>query len=337
MGRHSNRKESFILGLLKLALLAAILFALLFVVCRLYPEKIPPNVLRGVERVTIKADQFRSKTADLFTEDKEGSKVVSAVKPKSEDKNVPAVISKDITADHAAKVRYVGKRPLLAIVVDDGGNALEMAKKVASLNLPLTWAILPYTRYANETAVIADNAGIPYLLHLPMQAEIDKDSKEYLVGEGMDRTKIKDITVKALDSLPSPIGINNHRGSLATSKKDIMVPIIDVLKERDLVFLDSRTSGKSVAYDVAKAAGIRVFKNGGFLDGTPDEGAIRARFAQFVKTTQKKKYMIVICHFRPSTVLFLEKLNKEYAELPVRLVTLPEMAELLADPKSGEE
>ena len=87
----------------------------------------------------------------------------------------------------------------------------------------------------------------------------------------------------------------------------------------------------------AKAAGIRVFKNGGFLDGTPDEASIRARFAQFVKTTQKKKYMIVICHFRPSTVLFLEKLNKEYAELPVRLVTLPEMAELLADPKSGEE
>ena len=337
MGRHSNRKESFILGLLKLVLLAAILFALLFVVCRLYPEKIPPNVLHKVETVTTKADQLKSKTVGFFNKDKDATKVISGTKPKSEDKDAPAVISKDITADRAAKVRYVGKRPLLAIVVDDGGNALEMAKKVASLNLPLTWAILPYTRYANETAVIADNAGIPYLLHLPMQAEIDKDSKEYLVGEGMDRTKIKDITVKALDSLPSPIGINNHRGSLATSKKDIMVPIIDVLKERDLVFLDSRTSGKSVAYDVAKAAGIRVFKNGGFLDGTPDEGAIRARFAQFVKTTQKKKYMIVICHFRPSTVLFLEKLNKEYAELPVRLVTLPEMAELLADPKSGEE
>ena len=337
MGRHSNRKESFILGLLKLVLLAAILFALLFVVCRLYPEKIPPNVLRGVESVTTKAYQLKSKAADLFNKDKEASKVISAAKPKSEDKDAPAVISKDITVDRADKVRYAGKRSLLAIVVDDGGNALEMAKRVASLNLPLTWAIIPYTRYTNETAVIADNAGIPYLLHLPMQAEIDKDSKEYLVGEGMDSQKIRDITVGALDSLPTPIGINNHRGSLATSKKDIMVPIIDVLKERDLIFLDSRTSGKSVAYDVAKAAGIRVFKNGGFLDGTPDDVAIRARFAQFVKTTQQKKYMIVICHFRPGTVLFLEKLSKEYTKLPVRLVTLPEMAELLADPKSGEE
>ena len=316
MGRHSNRKESLLHGLLKLVLLAAVVLALLFVVCRLYPEKIPSNVLSRVETIT---------------------NVVLGTQPKSEDKDVPPVISKDITGDDAATVRHVDKRPLLAIVVDDGGNALEMAKRVASLELPLTWAILPYTRYANETAVIADDAGIPYLLHLPMQAEIDKDSKEYLVGEGMDRQKIKDITVKALETLPSAIGINNHRGSLATSKWDIMVPIIDVLKERNLVFLDSRTSGKSVAYDVAKAAGIRAFKNGGFLDGTPDKNSIRARFDQVVKTTQKKKDMIVICHFRPGTVLFLEKLNEEYTELPVRLVTLPEMAELLADTESVEE
>lgn len=337
MARHFKRKGSLIRGLLKLVLLAAISISLLFVVCRLYPDKIPPNVLSRVENITIKADQFRSKAVDLFSKDKDASKVISATKPKKEDKDVPPVISKNVTVDDAAKVMHAGKRPLLAIVVDDGGNTLEMAKRVASLDLPLTWAILPYTRDANETAVIADNAGIPYLLHLPMQAEIDKDSKEYLVGEGMDRQKIEDITVKALDSLPSPIGINNHRGSLATSKREIMVPVIDVLKERNLVFLDSRTSGKSVAYQAAEAAGVRAFKNGGFLDGTPDKDSIKARFAQAVKTAQRKKYMIVICHFRPVTVIFLEKLNKEYTELPVRLVTLPEMAELLAGTESGDK
>ena len=214
-------------------------------------------------------------------------------------------------------------------MVDDGGNSLDMAKKIASLDLPLTWAILPYTKYAVETAAIADKAGTPYLLHLPMQAEIDKDPKEYLVGEGMDRNMIRGITVKALDSLPSPIGINNHRGSLATSKWDVMVPIIDVLKERKLLFLDSRTSNKSVAYEAAKAAGITAFRNRGFLDGTPDKDSIRARFDQAVKTTQQRGDMIVICHFRPATLLFLEKLNKNHTELPVRLVTLPEMAEIL--------
>lgn len=337
MGRHYKGKDRLIHGLIKLSLLAALSIALFFVVYRLYPEKFSPFLSDRVETITTETVQSGSKVADLLSKDEDAPKVISSTKPEIEYGGIPPAISKDIIGKDAAPIRYKGKKPLLAIVVDDGGNSLEMAKRVASLKLPLTWAILPYTRYANETSVIAADAGIPYLLHLPMQAEIDKDSKEYLVGVGMDRQKIKNVTVKALDSLPSPIGINNHRGSLATSKRDIMVPIMDVLKERDLLFFDSRTSGKSVAYGVAVAAGITAFKNGLFLDGTPDQSYIRARFEQAVQTTQKKRDIIVICHFRPDTILFLEKLNKEYTELPVRLVTLPEMAKLLVDTDSGEE
>ncbi|MGE4445339.1 MAG: divergent polysaccharide deacetylase family protein [Synergistaceae bacterium] len=338
MGRHDKNKESLINGLLKLALLAVLTLVLLFVFCRIYPEKFSPSVVSRVESISATADQFRSKAVSLFRGDKDDQKVISDTKPQEEKKEVPSVMSKDLKVEEEAPPKKTpDKRPILAIVVDDGGNALDMAKKVASFDLPLTWAILPYTRYAGETAAIADAAGIPYLLHLPMQAEIDKDSKEYLVGEGMDRNMIREVTVKALNSLPSPIGINNHRGSLATSKWDIMVPIIDVLKERQLLFLDSRTSGKSVAYEAAKAAGIMALKNRGFLDGTPDKDSIKARFDQVVKTTLQRGDMIVICHFRPATLLFLETLNKEYTKLPVRLVKLPEMAETQKENEDGEE
>jgi hypothetical protein len=337
MGRHYKSKESFINGLLKLALLAVLSFALLFLFCRLYPEKFSPSVVSRVESISAMADRLGSKAASLFRGHKDDQKVISGTKPQDE-KEVPPLKSEDVTAEEeASPEETLDKRPVLAIVVDDGGNSLDMAKKIASFDLPLTWAILPYTKYAGQTAAVADEAGIPYLLHLPMQAEIDKDSKEYLVGEGMDRNRIRDVTVKALNSLPSPIGINNHRGSLATSKWDIMVPIIDVLKERKLLFLDSRTSGKSVAYEAAKAAGIMALRNRGFLDGTPDKDSIKARFDQVVKTTLQRGDMIVICHFRPATLLFLETLNKEYAKLPVRLVTLPEMPEILKENEGGEE
>ena len=154
-------------------------------------------------------------------------------------------------------------------MIDDGGNDLVMAKKIASFDMPMTWAILPYSRYATETASVAKDSDIPYLLHLPMQAMIDKDPKEYLVGKGMDRQTIKAITAKALDSLPSPIGINNHRGSLATSDWDTIVPVIDVLRERGLCFMDSRTSDKSVAYKAAQAAGITASGTWDSLTGLP--------------------------------------------------------------------
>ncbi|MDD4159918.1 MAG: divergent polysaccharide deacetylase family protein [Synergistaceae bacterium] len=338
MARHYKRKESFIYCLIKLAVIAVLFFALLFVFCRLYPEKFSPSVLSRADSVSVAVHQLKTKAIALFKGTGDDSKVITGKNSPKKETEIFPLASKDIKAESPVASREaIDKRPVLAIVVDDGGNALDMAKKAASLDIPLTWAILPYTRYAGDTAAVAEKSGIPYLLHLPMQAEIDKDRKEYIIGEGMDRNRIRDVTLKALDSLPSPIGINNHRGSLATSKWDIMVPVIDVLKTRDLLFLDSRTSGKSVAYEVAKAAGITALKNSGFLDGTPDKDSIRARFDHVVKTTQQRGNMIVICHFRPATLLFLEKLNEEYAELPVRLVTLPEMAGIIKENEDKEE
>lgn len=46
----------------------------------------------------------------------------------------------------------------------------------------MTWAIMPYERYSQKTAEIASAKQIPYLLHLPMQAEIDKEDGPFLIG-----------------------------------------------------------------------------------------------------------------------------------------------------------
>lgn len=223
-----------------------------------------------------------------------------------------------------------GQKPILAIVVDDGGNQMNLTKHIAGLGIPLTWAILPYTRYAGETARLAESLQIPYILHLPMQAQSDKDgSSEYIVGRGMTRQQIYDATLKALNSLPNPIGLNNHRGSLATSNSEIIEPVIAVLKERGLMFVDSRTSAQSVAYDVARANKVPTLRNRGFLDGSPEKSVIEKRFAEIVKVAVKRGDAIVICHFRPTTVTFLESLARRKDTLPVRLVTIPEMAALL--------
>lgn len=223
-----------------------------------------------------------------------------------------------------------GEKPILAIVVDDGGNQMNLTKHIAGLGIPLTWAILPYTRHAEETAKLAESLQIPYILHLPMQAQSDKDgSSEYIVGHGMTRQQIYDSTVKALNSLPNPIGLNNHRGSLATSKSEIIEPVIAVLKERGLMFVDSRTSAQSVAYDVARASKVPTLRNRGFLDGSPEKSVIEKRFAEIVKVAVKRGDAVVICHFRPTTVAFLESLARRKDTLPVRLVTIPQMAAFL--------
>ena len=212
----------------------------------------------------------------------------------------------------------------IAIIVDDGGNSIHLAQRVAKLNIPLTWAIIPYTPHSKETAALAASNDIPVLLHLPMQAITDKAGNgEYLVGKGMSSNDIRSVTAKALDSMPSVIGLNNHRGSLTTSDRMTIEPVLEELKARGLMFVDSRTIGKSIAYSEAKKKGIKTLKNYGFLDHVADVDSIESRFNEFILAAKGKK-IVLICHFRPNTVVFLEKLSK--GEPPARFITVPEMA-----------
>ncbi len=330
MGCHYRNPNGFLSIALKIIVLSVLAAALLFVLCRLYPEYF------SSETVALKVRGFTAGVVTMINSGDGIQKSVSITQP------VETSGDADIKSGDAIKRNLhmqvpVSYRPRLALVVDDGGNAMDLAKRVTALNFPMTWAILPYSNFSKTTAELADSKGIPYLLHLPMQAEIDKDGGPYLIGRDMSRDKIRKITSDALKTMPNAIGISNHRGSLATADKDIIVPVIDELKSRGLIFLDSRTSSESVAYDVARASGITAFRNRGFLDGTPNKDAIEAKFNEAVKQAVKRKDMILICHFRPSTVLFLEKLNMKYMDLPVRLVTLSEMADLLSKVKHEEE
>lgn len=215
--------------------------------------------------------------------------------------------------------------PLLAVIIDDGGNNMELAGRAAALDIPLTWAIMPYQRHSGETAAAARSGNIPFLVHLPMQAIVDKTDSEYLIGDGMSGEQIKKICADALDSLNGAVGINNHRGSKATSNKEIMEYVVGAVRDRGLAFIDSRTSSSSVAYNTALEMGVPALKNNGFLDNTPDKNAIAAQFKKAEKTAERRGAAVVICHFRPATMAFLEDLSKNKGSLRVKLVTIPQM------------
>lgn len=231
--------------------------------------------------------------------------------------------------------KYSGPLPLLAIIVDDGGFRLDYAKRAATLSLPLTWAIIPYQPCSKKMLELAKEKEIPALLHLPMQAITDRDASRYIIGKGMSAGEVRKKTADALASLSGVIGVNNHRGSMSTADDSLMSPFLDELKERSLIFVDSRTIGSSVAYAAARKKGVPALKNGGFIDNVSDKKAIETAFANVLPAAKKKGHLVIICHFRPATLLFLEELDKKYENLPVRFVTVPEMIELLD--AQGEE
>lgn len=222
---------------------------------------------------------------------------------------------------------------VLAIVVDDCGSNFKMAKLLVDLKLPLTFAIIPHLKYSLPTAEMFVSNDVPFLIHLPMQAYVDPDGKAggklYSIGVGMTEDAISNALLSQIDSLPGAFGVNNHRGSKATSDARTMRAVMKVLKERDVFFLDSSTSSRTVGYKIALEMGLMSAKNNFFLDGESDKEKIEYQTMRAVKAAAKKGEAIAICHLRAETIEFLktlspERIKKEYG---VELITLPNLVE----------
>lgn len=226
---------------------------------------------------------------------------------------------------------------LVALVMDDCGPSLRLAEKALALDLPITWSILPGQAYSGRIIKMLKDKDIPFLAHVPMQAQVDPDGKAgekgmYRIGVGMSRTAVTKALSQVIDSLPGAFGINNHRGSRATEDEKTMGAVMDELVKRRMFFLDSNTSTKTIAYDTAKEKGLRTLKNSHFLDNVADQGKIAEEMKFTIEVAKKRGSAVAICHLRAETIVFLEDLARwNFASMDVRLVTLPQLIDIEAN------
>ena len=214
----------------------------------------------------------------------------------------------------------------LALVIDDAGYALEPLEKMLKLDVPLTFAILPYRPYSSDSLRLIKNAGQQAILHLPMQPlNQAAQSEKTTITVDMSETEISDTTKAALDSLPGVIGVNNHQGSRATADERVMKSVLSVLRARDLFFVDSYTQPKTIAYKVAAQMGVPNARNMAFLDGEADVSYIKGRMLQAARAALSDGTHIAICHVRPATAIALVDTIEEIKAMGVKLVYVSDL------------
>ncbi|MBN1333071.1 MAG: divergent polysaccharide deacetylase family protein [Synergistales bacterium] len=225
-------------------------------------------------------------------------------------------------------VSYPGDIPFVALVMDDFGYSLSLAREVTGISIPITWSVLPGLSRSMETVEIARENNIPFLIHMPMQAFVDDVGGPYLVGEGMTYGDIRQRIREVVKIFPHAAGINNHRGSKATSDRAVMEAVMDELALSGTPFIDSRTSRTSVAYKTALEKGVPALYNGIFLDNEDSEDAIEKMFIRAKEIAERKGWVIAICHLKPATISFLKKLCIN-DDNEVEFVTVPELFKAL--------
>lgn len=205
--------------------------------------------------------------------------------------------------------RPAEKTAFIAIVIDDLGQDLRSAQEVLALPGKLTVAIMPGLPQSKKVAELAKQDKHEVLLHLPMEYR----GKKGKPGPGMLRSsmtpiELLNVIADDLDSVPGATGVNNHEGSLLTENKEAMKFLMSELKARDLFFLDSVTTAKSVAFATAKEFGMKAAKRDVFLDNDSNNAdAIRKQLDELTRIAREQGNAIGIGHPHPATISELRK------------------------------
>lgn len=250
---------------------------------------------------------------------------VASVEPQKVAKSKPVVRPKE--PDWKAHNVPPGSPGKVVIIIDDMGMGAS-TKKVISLPGPLTLSYLPYASNLSEQTSLARQSGHELMLHMPMEPSGGGENP----GPGVLTTRMGEVELKAalnkgLDSFSGYGGINNHMGSKLTADPQAMGWVMDVLKQRGLFFIDSKTIGSSAGVGMAAQAGIPYAARDVFLDHYEDINSVRASLAKLEGVARAQGVAIAIGHPHQAT---LQALREWLPTLAAKNLTLVKASSVVA-------
>jgi polysaccharide deacetylase 2 family uncharacterized protein YibQ len=217
--------------------------------------------------------------------------------------------------------------PRIAIIIDDLGYHLTSGHRAVALPGPVVCAILPGTPGAAQLAKAAWEGGKEVLLHLPLQS-VDRHGASEPGSITLDTTReaFADTFETAMRSVPFAVGVNSHRGSLLTRHPGHMSWLMEeILRAGGLYFVDSYTTHRSVALQIASEQGVPAIKRDVFLDSDPAPEKVEQEFERLKALARERGLAVAIGHPYPATLAFLEQAIPALVQEGIELVPLREL------------
>ena len=215
----------------------------------------------------------------------------------------PSTAAQPAWLRHAvAAPRVAPGQAMVAIVIDDMGLDRVRSMRAVDLPAPLTLAYLPYGRDLESQTALARFRGHELMVHLPMEPIGSADPGPDALRTGLDERELRRRIALNLDRFDSYVGVNNHMGSRFTAWRPGMEIVIDEMKRRGLLFLDSRTSADSVAGELAEKAGVPNAARHVFLDDVLSSDNVWRQLAEVERIARQNGHAIAIGHPHDNTL-----------------------------------
>jgi len=216
----------------------------------------------------------------------------------------------------------------IAIVLDDFGSMSNLVERFCALPQTLTLAVLPNEGQVKTIIDLARHNGHEILVHLPMEPQDypAKNPGKNAIFAHQDSTEIRALVRATLRKVPGAVGLNNHMGSRATADTRIMEQVLLEVKKHDLLFLDSRTTPASVAYDMARSMAIPAARRDLFIDPIDHIKIVQEKLWQLAELAVRNGQAIGIGHDREQTLLALETMMPRLEARGFRFVSISKLA-----------
>lgn len=255
---------------------------------------------------------------------------------------LPRVGEDGTTPWEAYKRPYVEETPGPRVAIVIQGLGLSRAATMATIGkLPpeVTLVLDPYARNLSDWLVRARLVGHEVMLALPMESERFPihDAGPYSLDTGL---KLED-NMKRLEFLLSQFsgyfGVATVMGSRFGTSEEFLTPILQVLKDRGLVFLATGDQMDLLAPKIASTIGLPRVVSDMTLDDDPSKAAIEAKLARLEEIILERKSAVAVAHPYPSTLARLIVWTKKLKGKKINLVPLSALVKTQVQEKPGNQ
>ncbi len=212
--------------------------------------------------------------------------------------------------------------PRIAVVVGDMGLSAP-ATNTAIQQLPgaITLAFAPYAANLQDWIGKARAAGHEVMLQLPMEPN------EYPTNDPGPNALLTTLSPGAnLDRLEWLLGrfagytgVTNYMGSKFTTSAKSIRPVMAALKSRGLMFIDARTTERSVAGRIARDLGVPVAINNRYIDNQASRRNIDRRLGELERIAKSSGAALGLAFPYPVTIERLANWSVDLERRGIRL------------------
>lgn len=193
------------------------------------------------------------------------------------------------------------KKPKLVIIIDDVAHPSQI-DTIRALPWHITPSIFPPSELSKTSHKLA-SALKHYMVHLPLEsgsAAMNRMQGMLFVRDSTAKVQARVDEIRRL--FPKAKFINNHTGSVFTASTKAMKQLYGMLRKRDFVFVDSRTSTKSKVRKIARSYSDTYIARDIFIDNVQTRSYVLGQLKKAVRIAKKRGFAIVIGHPHKATM-----------------------------------